>query len=152
MNPANGTVLNEFRMHEGVDISYTKARDIDNNPFNIVEPLMDQLYAGWTVPGEWINYSIDVTIPGTYIVGLMYTAGGNGEIALMLDGKELANPIDIPSTRNARETIEWRNWHHWNKINSLVTVSLKKGRHVLTLKTISNGNMNYDYLDFKLKK
>ena len=25
-----------------------------------------------------------------------------------------------------------------------------KGIHLLTLKTVTNGNMNYDYLDFKL--
>src|ERR1039458_2104485 len=34
LNPANGTYLNEFRMKEGVDISYTKFHDqIDNNPY-----------------------------------------------------------------------------------------------------------------------
>src|ERR1700741_5403098 len=36
LNPANGAFLNEFRIHEGVDISYTKAHDIDNNPYNKV--------------------------------------------------------------------------------------------------------------------
>ncbi|MBK6281357.1 MAG: hypothetical protein IPF54_00650 [Draconibacterium sp.] len=37
LNPANGTLLNEFRMNEGVDISYTKFQDpaIDNNAFNL---------------------------------------------------------------------------------------------------------------------
>jgi hypothetical protein len=30
-------------------------------------------------------------------------------------------------------------------------VNLKKGIHVLTLKTESNGNMNYDFLEFKRK-
>ena len=37
LNPANGSFLNEFRMNEGVDISYTKSNLIDNNPFNIVD-------------------------------------------------------------------------------------------------------------------
>jgi hypothetical protein len=46
LNPANGTFLNEFRMKEGVDISYTKSRDIDNSPYNVVEPLMGELYVG----------------------------------------------------------------------------------------------------------
>jgi hypothetical protein len=31
-------------------------------------------------------------------------------------------------------------------------VKLKKGVHVITLKTVSHGNMNYDYLDLKLIK
>ena len=60
LNPANGTFLNEFRMKEGVDISYTKARDIDNNPYNLVEPFIGDLYVGWTEPNEWINFSIKV--------------------------------------------------------------------------------------------
>jgi hypothetical protein len=149
LNPANGTFLNEFRMREGVDISYTKAKDIDNNPYNMVEPIMDQLYAGWTVPGEWINYTIAVKKTGNYGLGIMYTASGNGGISLLLDGKELTKEILIPTTRNDQETIAWRQWHHWNYIDSITTIHLKKGNHILTLQTISNGNMNYDYLEFK---
>src|SRR3954470_479415 len=53
LNPPNGTFLNEFRMKEGVDISYTKPRSIDDNPFNKVPRDMDKLYVGWTKPGEW---------------------------------------------------------------------------------------------------
>jgi len=137
-------------MKEGVDISYTKARSIDDSPYNIVEPLMDQLYVGWTVPGEWINYTIKVSKTGKYSIGLMYTASGDGGISLWLDGRELAGELLIPSTRNDKETIAWRQWHHWNRIDRLATVELKKGVQVLTIKTVTNGNMNYDYLDFKL--
>src|SRR5450755_173677 len=64
LNPANGNFLNEFRMKEGVDISYTKSGGIDNNPFNRWEPLMNQFYVGWTQPGEWINYTIKVNETG----------------------------------------------------------------------------------------
>jgi Sulfatase-modifying factor enzyme 1 len=151
LNPANGTYLNEFRINEGVDISYTKSRDIDNSPYNMVEPVMDQLYAGWTVPGEWINYTVNIAQTGNYSIGLMYTASGDGGIGLLMDGKQLTKELFIPSTRHEKESIPWRQWHHWNKIDSLATVQLKKGIHVLTFKTVTNGNMNYDYLEFKLK-
>ena len=151
LNPANGTFLNEFRLHEGVDISYTKSNDIDNNPYNLVEPAMKQLYVGWTTPGEWINYTVNVEKTGTYQVGLMYTASGDGTIALNIDGKELTAELKVSSTRNDKEPTAWRQWHHWNRLDSLATVQLTKGIHVLTLKTVSNGNMNYDYLEFKLK-
>src|SRR5271170_1993606 len=46
LNPADGTYLNEFRMKEGVDISYTKAHGIDDNPYNRVPRDMGQLYVG----------------------------------------------------------------------------------------------------------
>lgn len=152
LNPANGTLLNEFRMNEGVDISYTKFQypAIDNSAFNLVEPEKDQHYAGWTEPGEWINYTVKVNKTGDYSIGIMYTASGDGGIALDLDGKPLTSELKIPSTRNDKEPVDWRQWHHWNRIDSLTTVKLKKGVHVLTLKTISHGNMNYDYLDLKL--
>ena len=152
LNPANGSFLNEFRMAEGVDISFTKPNEIDNNPFNLVEPQMGRLYVGWTVPGEWINYSVKVKKSGFYSIDLMYTASGDGGIALDLDGKPLTGEMKISSTRNEKEPIAWRQWHHWNKIDSLTVVELKKGQHLLTLKTVSNGNMNYDFLDFKLVK
>jgi hypothetical protein len=151
LNPANGTFLNEFRMKEGVDISYTKFQDpaIDNSAFNLVEPEKDQFYAGWTEPGEWIKYTIKVNKTGNYSIGIMYTASGDGGISLDLDGKPLTSELKIASTRNDKEPVEWRQWHHWNRIDSLTTVKLKKGIHVITLKTVSHGNMNYDYLDFK---
>src|ERR1700704_2512313 len=72
LNPANGTFLNEFRMNEGVDISYTKSHDIDNNPYNKVPRDMGQLYVGWTKPGEWINYTVKVKKSRNYQIGLMY--------------------------------------------------------------------------------
>jgi hypothetical protein len=150
LNPANGTYLHEFRMNEGVDISYTKSKDIDNSPYNMVEPEMDQLYTGWSEPGEWINYTINVNTTGTYAIDLMYTASGDGGISLDLDGQPLTDELFIPSTRHAEEPIDWRQWHHWNRANSLAEVKLDKGIHVLTLKTVSNGNMNYDFLEFRL--
>ena len=152
LNAANGTFLNEFRMNEGVDISYTKTGDIDNNPYNMVEPLMGELYTGWTEPGEWINYTVEVNKTGVYEIDLMYTASGDGGIALDLDGKILTNELLVLSTRNEKEPVEWRQWHHWNRMNALAKVKLNKGTHVLTLKTVTHGNMNYDFLEFKLIK
>ena len=151
LNPPDGNFLNEFRMKEGVDISYTKFRDpaIDNSPYNMVKPEKNKLYIGWTVPGEWINYTVNINKSGIYSIGLMYTASGDGGIALDIDRKPLTQELLIPSTRNEIEPIAWRQWHHWNRIDSLTTVTLEKGVHILTLKTVTNGNMNYDYLEFK---
>jgi hypothetical protein len=68
LNPADGTYLNEFRIHEGVDTSYTKFHrkpdPIDDNPFDKVVPPADLLYVGWTEPGEWFNITVDVTLSG----------------------------------------------------------------------------------------
>lgn len=151
LNPANGTFLNEFRMHEGVDISYTKSNGIDDNPYNIVMPNMEQLYVGWTEPSEWINYTVNVKHSGVYTVSVMYTAHDDGGISLSVDNHELEDVITLPSTFNSQDTVAWRQWHHWNLAKNVSEVTLTKGTHVLTLHTKIQGNMNYDYLEFSLK-
>jgi len=149
LNPANGTFLNEFRMKEGVDISYTKEHNIDNNPYNKVPRDMGKLYVGWTKPGEWINYTVNVLETRNYQIGLMYTANGDGAISLDIDGKAITGPLKVNSTHEDRDTVAWRQWHHWNESDSLTSVILKKGIHILTLRVVANGNMNFDYLEFR---
>jgi len=68
LNPANGTYLNEFRMGEGVDTSYTKFKldpQVDDNPFEQVQPPANMLYVGWTEPGEWFKITVKVARAGT---------------------------------------------------------------------------------------
>jgi hypothetical protein len=138
-------------MKEGVDISYTKTGGIDDNPFNKVAPDSNRLYVGWTVPGEWINYAVHVNETAAYRVGIMYTANGDGSIALDIDGKSAATLLKISSTHDDRDTIAWRQWHHWNKIDSLTTIRMMKGDHKLTLHIVEHGQMNFDYLEFTKK-
>ncbi len=152
LNPNDGTYYNTFRMNEGVDISYTKTNNTDNNPYNVVEPAMKQLYVGWTKPGEWINYTVEIKKAGTYQVTLMYTANADGKISLSLDGKDISGNLLVRSTYSFKETVQWRQWHHWNKAENLATIILPEGKHILTLHTVENGNMNYDYLEFTLIK
>ena len=149
LNPANGNFLNEFRMKEGVDISYTKPGNIDDNPFNKVPRDMDKLYVGWTKPGEWINYTVKVNETGRYTMNLLYTSNGDGTISFDVDGNDATGQLKINSTYDARDTVSWRQWHHWNKTDSLGSITLKTGVHVLTLHIITNGNMNLDYMDLK---
>ena len=150
LNPADGSYLNQFRMGEGVDTSYTKFHDqIDNNPYNLVQPPEGQLYVGWTEPGEWFNMTVKVEQRGVYTVDLLYTSSGGGEISLDLNGKKLTGAVDILSTYNAADPIAWRQMHHWGLMKNLVRVKLKKGVQVLTLHVLTNGHMNFAYLDFK---
>jgi hypothetical protein len=138
-------------MKEGVDISYTKTGNIDNNHYNKVPRDMNQFYVGWTVPGEWIKYTVKVNRSAMYNIGLMYTANVDGAISFDLDGKEITGPLKIISTHDDRDTVKWRQWHHWNRTDQLATVRLEKGIHVLTIHIVTNGNMNLDYLEFKQK-
>src|SRR5450432_3202882 len=148
LNPANGNFLNEFRMHEGVDISYTKDNNVDNNTYNKVMPQLNQLYLGWTQPGEWVNYTVNVNETALYRVAVMYTSNAGGAVSLDIDNKPATGSLKINTTYDARDTVAWRQWHHWNKTDSLTSVKIKKGTHLLTLHIVEKGNMNFDYIEF----
>jgi hypothetical protein len=150
LNPADGSYLNEFRISEGVDTSYTKFHDsIDNNPFNVVVPPANQLYVGWTEPGEWFNLTVVAAHAGLYTADLLYTSNRGGSISLDVNGKDATGPILIPTTANAAEPVAWRQWHHWNLSHRAAKVRLPAGKSVLTVHILTQGNMNLAYFDFK---
>jgi hypothetical protein len=154
LNVADGSYLHEFRMNEAVDISFTKFQDpaVDNSPYNVVEPEKDQLYVGWTKPCEWIKYTVNVLKTGSYQIGIMFTSNKNGKISISVNDKDATGPLLIPSTAVAAETVPWRQWHHWNYLDSVAQIELTKGIQTITIHTVDLGDMNYDYLNFKLIK
>jgi hypothetical protein len=153
LNPADGTYLNEFRIHEGVDTSYTKfdrkPDPIDDNPYDKIVPPRDLLYVGWTEPGEWFNITVDVAQAGTYVADLLYTSNRGGTISVDVNGKDVTGPLQIASTFDPADPLAWRQWHHWNLSSQLLKVHLRNGKNVLTVHIVTNGNMNLAYLDFK---
>jgi hypothetical protein len=150
LNPADGSYLNEFRMDEGVDTSYTKFHDqIDDSPYDLVQPAEGQLYVGWTEPGEWFNITVDVAHSGVYSADLLYTSNRGGTISIDVNGKDATGPIQISSTFNSSDPIAWRQWHHWNLAPSIAKLRLPRGKSVLTIHILSGGNMNLAYFDFK---
>ena len=150
LNPADGSYLNEFRMREGVDISYTKMHDsIDDNPYNLVRPPENQLYVGWTEPGEWFNVTVQVAHSRFYNADLLYTSNRGGSISIDVNGKPATRPLMIASTFDTSDPIAWRQWHHWNIARNLVKLHLEAGKSVLTIRVLTEGNMNLAYFDFK---
>jgi hypothetical protein len=153
LNPADGNYLNEFRMAEGVDTSYTKFHDpnnpIDNSPFNLVTPPENQLYVGWTVPGEWFNLTVFTARAGDYTADLLYTSQTGGSISLDINGKAATGPLAIASTYNAADPLDWRQWHHWNLAPAIAKLHLPGGKSVITVHIVTGGNMNLAYFDFK---
>jgi carbohydrate binding protein with CBM6 domain len=152
LNPADGSYLNEFRIHEGVDTSYTKFNrkpdSIDDNPFDKIVPPADLLYVGWTERGEWFNVSVDVAKSGTYAADLLYTSNRGGTISVDVNGKDATGPLQITTTGDPADRLAWRQWHHWNLTSQLFRVRLHKGKNVLTVHIVTNGNMNLAYFDF----
>ena len=80
----------------------------------------------------------------------MYTANGIGQISISINDTAITEPLDIASTYVQADTVNWRQWHHWNYLDNIAIIKLKKGLQNLVLHTITNGQMNYDYLNFSL--
>jgi len=158
-NPGSGTLngtgsyQREFRMHEAPGISYIKLDDpgtaVDDSPFNLVAPDPAGIYLGWIAPGEWVRYTVEVKANGVYSITTLYTSKFGGHISLDCDGIDVSGPIAIPTTFNAKDPIEWRQAHHWNKVRTGARVPLQGGRHVLTLHFLDQTVMNFDYMDFE---
>ncbi len=152
LNPADGSYLNEFRMSEGVDISYTKmdrTPPIDDTQYNRVQPPGNMFYVGWTVPGEWFNITVDVKRSGWYSADLLYTSNRGGTISLDVNGEPATGPLKIESTFNSHDPVAWRQWHHWNIEPGLLKVKLARGPNRLTVHILTEGQMNLAYFDFK---
>jgi hypothetical protein len=152
LNPANGTYLNEFRMGEGVDTSYTKFKldpQIDDNSYEKVQPPANLLYVGWTEPGEWFNVTVDVAESGDYAADLLYTSNRGGTISLDVNGEPATVPLPIESTFNAADPAAWRQWHHWNIAPQIAKLHLPAGKSGITVHILTQGNMNLAVFDFK---
>jgi hypothetical protein len=150
LNPADGTYLNQFRMDESVDISYTKFnQQIDDSPYDLVQPPENQLYVGWTEPGEWFNITVQVARAGVYSADFLYTSNRGGTISLDVNGKSATPPLTIIATFDASDPIPWRQWHHWNIMSNLVRLRLYAGKSVITVHILTEGNMNLAYFDFE---
>ena len=136
---------------EGVDTSYTKGF-ADYWEGEAVKPPHDMLYVGWTAAGEWLNYTIDVAEDGVYSIDILYTSRRGGELSLDVNGQPIEKPIIIADTSDPKDTTAWRQWHHWNLSKSAAQVKLAKGRNLLTLHVVKQGNMNLGTMEFRVDK
>ena len=151
LNPADGSYLNEFRRHEGLDTSYTKPVPDRESPCNKVTPPLGLLYVGWNKPGEWFKITVEAAEAGTYVADVLYTSRMGGTIGIDVDGTPAGSTFTLESTFDPAETIAWRQWHHWNVARDAFEVRLPKGVSVLTVRIVTNGELNLATLDFRPK-
>ena len=99
----------------------------------------DKYYIGWTVPGEWINYSVDVKNSGTYQINMLAaSAKDDAAISLSVDGKDQTGEIVLESTGHV---------HTWKMYSDIGELKLEKGAQILTLKIEKQGLLNIQYLE-----
>lgn len=74
--------------NDGVDIEPSGDEDLESNGYNV----------GWTDPGEWLQYTINVSATDVYQMDIRYASQGNGKLRIAIDGSIATQSIDLPST------------------------------------------------------
>jgi beta-glucanase (GH16 family) len=94
---------------------------------------------GWTVPGEWLEYQVQVAA-GTYDIDVrVASAAGGGTLHLELDGVDVTGPISFPGTGG---------WQIWTTVTA-ADVSLDGGLQTLRL-VIDDGEFNVNKITIDL--
>ncbi|MFN3405321.1 MAG: glycoside hydrolase family 9 protein [Cytophagaceae bacterium] len=93
---------------------------------------------GWTIAGEWLEYTVNVTQPGLYNLRVRH-AGLNtaGAIRLSIGGNFVSPQLNLPATGG------WQTWANTNFTN----ISLSQGEHILRVHIIT-GNVNLHHMEF----
>ena len=92
---------------------------------------------------------MQVARAGVYDAALLYTSQSGALISLDVNGQDATGPVTIVSTFNAADPIAWRQWHHWNLAPKILHLTLPRGKSVLTIHILTQGNINLAYFDFK---
>jgi hypothetical protein len=126
----NGSA-NSYRS-DGVDLEATSDTQ-DTSPAGGTYDL------GWTSPGQWFNYTVDVATAGTYTVSLRLA----GDVAVT-DGLHIANSAgaNLSGDINVPDTGGWQDW-----TTVTASVTLPAGVQTLTVDE-DNGGWNLHYLSF----
>jgi len=95
-------------------------------------------FVGWTNPGEYLKYTVNVASTTTYSLAIRVANGGaGGTFHISVDGVNQTGSINLPNTGG------WQNWTTLNVSN----VPISAGIHVLTLSIDSGtqgiGNFNW---------
>ncbi len=104
---------------------------------------LGEYYIGWCFPGEWLNYTLDVKIPGTYRMIAYYSASNeNTQIQFRLNGEPATEPIALYSTRHVLTFTE----------REIGQIDFKSGLQVLTLEFLKQDMHNWNTIEFELVK
>lgn len=101
---------------------------------------------GYTVTGEWLEYTIDVKEAGLYAYDAVVSSGvTNSSISLSLNGEDglidLTPVLSVPCVRE-------NNWDTYRSVHGRLLQPLKEGKQIIRL-NITGGNCNIDKIEFK---
>jgi len=130
VSSANGSA-NSYRS-DGIDLETTADTQDTSAPGGAYD-------LGWTTPGQWFNYTVNVATAGTYTVSFRVASPYGITDALHIDnaaGANLSGSVAVPNTGG---------YETWTTVTA--TVTLPAGEQTLTVDQDSNG-WNFHYMTF----
>ena len=136
---------------EDFDIGGSTFAYSDNNAINEggyyrttrvdIEPCSDAgggYNVGWTAPGEWLEYSVNVTNTDEYDLKVRVATTLNGKyFHIELDGSNISGNIAVPNTGG---------WQNWQTI-TVPDLNLTAGSYIVRV-VFDQGDFNLNYFDF----
>lgn len=92
---------------------------------------------GWIVPGEWLEYTVEITANGQYEAEVGVATPNSGVLHLELDGNDVTGPVVIESTGG---------WQTWETL-VIPDLALSPGEYTLRL-AFDEGAFNVDRMTF----
>ena len=93
---------------------------------------------GYTLAGEWFNYSVEAVCEGQYSV-VALAATGNADItrfSVSVENVSGSVAVDVPSTGS---------WDTYTEVSGVGTLKLSKGKNVVKV-SIEQSNVNVDWI------
>jgi endonuclease/exonuclease/phosphatase family metal-dependent hydrolase len=69
---------------------------------------------GWTTPGEWLGYTVNVVSAGSYTLDFRVATPNAASLHLALSGTNVTGSVNVPSTGG---------WQTWTSVQKTVTLS-----------------------------
>ncbi|MDO8725005.1 MAG: carbohydrate-binding protein [Candidatus Methanoperedens sp.] len=115
----------QYRPEDGVDIEHTTDTV---GGYNI----------GWTLPGEWLEYTVNVETNGNYNLETRVAYGGTGgTFHIEFNGVDKTGPITVPDTGS---------YQTWTTVTK--TVSLSAGQQVMKIVMDKKGDYNVANINY----
>jgi Carbohydrate binding module (family 6)./Bacterial Ig-like domain (group 2). len=127
----NNTGNDNYRQNNG---------DTQSTP---VEIEGDGANIGYTNPGEWLLYTVEVVDEGDYLVEAQVAVPGTGSFHIEVDGVNVTGTIGVPDTGG------WGNYTWVSTPEDKLTLNLTEGRH--KIKYYFEGGHNFRSLKFTKK-
>lgn len=95
---------------------------------------------GYTIAGEWLEYTVNVAAAGKYTLTLRVACNGTDRtVALQSDGTAITGDVKIPDTGD---------WQIWEDV-TVKDVQLKAGKQVIRITIGATDYVNLNYMKFE---